>query len=576
MMCCSYLRAFIFLGAIYSAQVLSASLPPVPGKHSMVVSAQHYATEAGQAMLDQGGNAIDAAVAMGYALAVVHPCCGNIGGGGFMLIRFADGKSTFLNFREEAPEAINPKMFATKESATWLSGGHMTGQAEKPYLSIGVPGTVKGLNAALKKYGTMPLSHVMQPAIDLAEKGYILEDQDVSILSSAEPEMRREPNVVDAFLNHTKSFRVGQRFYQKDLAQTLRKIAKAGTDEFYHGSLANIMVKDIRAHGGVLTLKDLSNYSIEEMKPISCHYRGYDIMASPPPSSGGVTICETLNILENIPAKDLGYHSAASVHYLVEALRYAYADRNSYLGDPDFVKNPTDKLISKKYAAEIFKKIKKDKAGNSSKIGFTSEKPEAENTTAFVVVDKEGNAVSLTYTLNGYFGSKEMADHTGFFLNNELADFTLKAGEPNSFGLVQSDKNLIGPKKRPLSSIAPTIITKNGHLVMVIGTPGGSTIPSQLIGVIQNVLDYGMDIQLAVDSPRIHMQWLPDKVYLEPFTLSKDTETLLKKMGYELITGSPFGTPRWGAVMAIKVDEKTGKLLGAVDSRRPAGLAIGR
>lgn len=554
---------------------VAASLPPVVGKSSMVVSAQHYATEAGQKMLDQGGNAIDAAVAMGYALAVVHPCCGNIGGGGFMLIRFADGRATFINFREEAPAGINSKMFNTKESANWLSGGHLSGQAEKPYLAIGVPGTVKGLNTALKKYGTMPLAHVMQPAINLAEYGYYLTDQDVAILSSAEPEFRREPNVVREFLSHVKSFKVGQLFIQKDLANTLRKIAKSGTDEFYHGDLTKIMVNDIRKHGGVITLKDFEDYSIEEMKPISCQYRGYDIITSPPPSSGGVTICETLNIIENIPTKQLSYHSALGVHYLIEALRYSYADRNSYLGDPDFVKNPTEKLISQSYADKIFQKIKKDRAGDSSKIGFTAAKSEAENTTAFVVVDKEGNAVSVTYTLNGYFGSKEIAGRTGFFLNNELADFTLKAGEPNSFGLVQSDKNLIGPKKRPLSSIAPTIITKNGHLVMVMGTPGGSTIPSQLIGVIINVLDFGMDIQLAVDSPRIHMQWLPDKVYLEPFTLSQDTEKVLQKMGYELITGSPYGTPRWGAVMAIKVDEKTGKIFGAVDSRRPAGLAIG-
>jgi len=263
------------------------------------------------------------------------------------------------------------------------------------------------------------------------------------------------------------------------------------------------------------------------------------------------------------------------VHYLVEALRYAYADRNSELGDPSFVKNPTDKLISKDYAAVIAGKIAENKAGDSKKIGFMSEIPEGRDTTSYAIVDKHGNAVSVTYTLNGYFGSKEIAGNTGFFLNNELADFTLKAGEPNSFGLVQGDKNIIAPGKRPLSSIAPTIITKNGKLAMVIGTPGGSTIPSQLVGFIQNVIDYNMDIQLAVDSPRIHMQWLPDKVYLEPFTLSKDTEDLLVKMGYELVSGSPYNTPRWGAVMAIRVDEKTGKLQGAVDSRRPSGLARG-
>lgn len=564
----------VFL-TLYSNQMLAASLPPVQGNKSMVVSAQHYATDVGQSILAKGGNAIDAAVAMGYALGVVHPCCGNIGGGGFMLIRFANGKTTFFNFREKAPMAIDAKMFASKEGATLLSGGHMSGQAKKPYLAIGVPGTVKGLNTALKKYGTMPLSKLIQPAINLAEKGYVLEDQDVNILASLGPEARRDPDVENTFLKGIKTFVVGQRFVQKDLARTLRKIAKGGTDEFYNGSIADIIANDIQAEGGVLTKKDLQDYTVEEMAPLTCSYRGYDLIASPPPSSGGITICETLNILEKFPLEKMGYHSAASVHYLVEALRYAYADRNSELGDPNFVKNPTDKLISKDYAAVIAGKIAENKAGDSKKIGFMSEIPEGRDTTSYAIVDKHGNAVSVTYTLNGYFGAKEIAGNTGFFLNNELADFTLKAGEPNSFGLVQGNKNIIAPGKRPLSSIAPTIITKNGKLTMVIGTPGGSTIPSQLVGFIQNVIDYNMDIQLAADSPRIHMQWMPDKVYLEPFTLSKDTEALLEKMGYELVSGSPYNTPRWGALMAIRVDEKTGKLQGAVDSRRPSGLARG-
>lgn len=554
---------------------IAASLPPVPGNKSMVVSAQHYATEAGEKILDQGGNAIDAAVAMGYALAVVHPCCGNIGGGGFMMIRFSNGKTTFLNFREEAPEAINAKMFTSKESSNWLSGGHLKGSATKPYLSIGVPGTVKGLNTALKKYGTMSLGQVMHPAIELAEKGYILQAQDVAILSSAEPELEREPTVEKSFLHGEKIFKAGERFVQKDLARTLRKIAVSGNEDFYQGSIANSIVKFIHSKGGLLSKKDMKNYTVEEMSPIFCHYRGYELILAPPPSSGGVTMCEVLNILEGYPMQQLGYHSAASVHYFVEALRYAYADRNTYLGDPDFVKNPINHLISNQYAHEIRLKIKENKAGKSQEIGFVGNQAEGPNTTSYVIVDKWGNAVSVTYTLNDYFGSKEMADKTGFFLNNELADFTLKVGEPNAYGLIQGEKNLIAPKKRPLSSIAPTIITKNGKLAFVMGAPGGSTIPSQLVGVISNVVDYGMDIQLAVDSPRVHMQWLPDNIFLEPFTLSKDTEGLLKKMGYQLVQGSPYGTPRWGAVMAIRVDEKTGRLFGAVDSRRPSGLAIG-
>lgn len=565
----------IFSWILFSNEARAASLPPVPGNKSMVVSAQHYATEAGDKILDQGGNAIDAAVAMGYALAVVHPCCGNIGGGGFMMIRFSNGKTTFLNFREEAPQAINAKMFSTKESSTWLSGGHLKGNASKPYLSIGVPGTVKGLNTALKKYGTMSLNHVMRPAIELADKGYILQAQDVAILSSAEPELERESTVEKSFLHGEKKFSVGERFIQKDLAHTLRKIAANGDQDFYRGSIANAIVRYIRSKGGLISNQDLKNYTVEEMSPIICHYRGYDLFLAPPPSSGGVTICEVLNILEGYPLQNVGYHSAVSVHYLVEALRYAYADRNSFLGDPDFVKNPIDHLIAGHYAQEIRSKIKENKAGKSQEIGFVAAQPEGPNTTSYVIVDKFGNAVSVTYTLNDYFGSKEMAGKTGFFLNNEMADFTLRVGEPNAYGLIQGEKNLIAPKKRPLSSIAPTIITKNGKLAFVMGAPGGSTIPSQLVGVISNVIDYGMDIQLAVDSPRIHMQWLPDRIFLEPYTLSKDTEALLEKMGYQFVDGSPYGTPRWGAVMAIHVDEKTGKLFGAVDSRRPSGLAIG-
>jgi len=567
-------KMWVFCFTVVSITSQAASLPPVIGKTAMVVSAQHHASQVGMDILNRGGNAIDAAVAMGYALAVVEPSAGNIGGGGFMLIRFADGRKTVLNFREKAPHAINPEMFSEGDNV--FSGGYVSGRVPKPYLSVGVPGTVKGLNLALKKYGTFTLPAVIYPAIHLAESGYILKHSDADFLAKQRDVFIKQPNVAKIFLNKNKqAFGAGDKVVQKNLAKTLRKIAKYGDRVFYQGEIADAIVKASRANGGVLSKQDFLNYTVEEMQPISCDYRGYKVLTIAPPSAGGVTICESLNIMDGYDMADLGYHSAASVHNLVEALRYSYADRSSFFGDPDFVKNPTEKLISKKYADEIRAKILGDVAGDSSKIGFSAQLPEKDHTTAYAVVDKDGTAVSVTYTLNDYFGSRVIAGDTGFFLNNELADFSLSKNKPNTFGLVQGDNNLIGPDKRPVSSMAPTILLKKGKVALVIGTPGGSTIPSQLIGVIQNIIDYNMDVQQAVDAPRVHMQWLPDMIFVEPYSLSRDSSQLLRKMGYKIKVGSPYGTQYWGGVVAIQVDDRTKQLKGAVDARRPAGAAIG-
>lgn len=541
----------------------AASRPPVLGKSAMVVTAQHLASDIGNNILQEGGNAIDAAVAVGYALSVVHPCCGNIGGGGFMLIRFANGKTTFINFREKAPLAFDQKHFN--------QGLHNT----YPYLEVATPGTVMGLNTALKKYGKLPRARVMQPAIELAEKGYTLSQQGAEYLSLVDESLKNQANTCKTFTKNNKILRAGDTVIQQDLSRTLSQIAKGGSDAFYHGSIAKQLVKASKANRGLLTLDDFRQYTAQELAPVECDYRGYHIITAPPPSAGGITLCEILHITEHYPLSQFGFHSSKSTHYTVEAMRHAFADRNQFLGDPDFVDNPTEKLISKAHSKRIQQRIHPDRATDSHTLGFIGNTKEKPNTTGYVVVDQKGNAVSVTYTLNGFFGAQRIAGNTGFFLNNEMDDFNLQPGVANDFGLVQGDANRGAPGKRPLSSMAPTIITQNGKLFMVLSTPGGSTIPTQLANVIHNVIDYGMNIQEAIDAPRIHMQWLPDVIFFEPRAFSADTQRILNNMGHHFRPGAPWGAPLWGAVTAIQIDSKTNQLSGAMDSRRPAGSATG-
>ncbi|MBA2653713.1 MAG: gamma-glutamyltransferase [Gammaproteobacteria bacterium] len=558
------------------AQIVNAASPaPVQGSKFMAVSSQRYATEVGACILKQGGNAVDAAVAMGYALAVVNPCCGNIGGGGFMLIRFANGHATFLNFREKAPKKSRLDLFLDPKGNVIfenLSTGHIKGALAKPYLAVGIPGTVMGLNKALEKYGTLPLSQVLAPAIRLAEDGYLLLPGDVSILKTGEESFKTQPNVCAIFMKGGRSYNPGDRLVQKNLATTLKEIASKGTAGFYQGKIAEEIVKASNKNGGVITKSDLSHYSIDEQSPLVCTYRGYKIITTPPPGSG-TTICEALKILEPYKLREYGFHSAMGTHYAVEAMRFSYADRNRYLGDPNFIQNPVKTLLSQSHIRKIQAQIKPNKATPSDRIRWDI--PEGSNTTSYVVIDRKGNAVSVTYTLNDYFGSKVIPGKTGFFLNNEMADFTIKPNTSNTYGLYQGKQNLLEPNKRPLSSMAPTIMTKDDKLFLVIGTPGGSTIPSQIINVILNVIDYGMNIQEAEDAPRFHMQWLPDKIFMEQFAFSRDTQAILEKMGYQLKLGSPYDTPYWGAVSGILIDSETHKFYGAMDSRRPTGAAIG-
>ncbi|HEX7339093.1 MAG TPA: gamma-glutamyltransferase [Rhodanobacteraceae bacterium] len=541
-----------------------AKAKPVTAKHAMVVTSQHLATMVGLNILKQGGNAIDAAVAIGYAEAVVHPCCGNIGGGGFMTIHLANGKNIFLDFREKAPLKATTNMYQD------ASGHVVKGRSTGTYLGVGVPGTVMGLDTALKKYGTMSLQQVIAPAIKLAKDGYVLEPGDVRILHERSKDFAKHPNVAAIFLDHGKPWQAGQRLVQKQLAHTLELISKGGTKAFYDGPIAKAIVKASDANGGILSLKDFHDYTAQWDNPVDCGYKGYEIISAAPPSSGGVTICEILGILNPYPLKKWGYGSVKSIHYLAEAERRAFADRNTYLGDPAFVHNPIKKLLDPAHLATLRATISPDKATPSSQIKGSLGSPEGNNTTHYSVLDAKGNAVAVTYTINYLFGIAQIAGDTGFFLNNEMDDFTSKPGVPNSFGLVQGVINDIQPGKRPLSSMSPSIVLKNGKVFMVTGSPGGSTIISTTLESILNVIDFGMNAQQAVNAPRMHQQWLPQQVFVEPGLLTKTVEAKLVAMGYTFKH-----VKSWGADEAIVVNPKTGLIEGANDRRRTAGLAAG-
>jgi gamma-glutamyltranspeptidase/glutathione hydrolase len=562
-----------------SEQANAVSPQPEKAPSGMVVTSQHLASEAGAMILKEGGNAVDAAVAVGYALAVVLPCCGNIGGGGFATLRLADGTEAFFNFREKAPGAATATMYldALGEVIPKLS--------LEGYKSVGVPGTVLGMETMLQKYGTMTRERVMAPAIALAEQGFILTEADTEILDRATEQFTSQPNVAAIFLHNGKPWLPGERLIQENLAATLKMISANGPDAFYNGPIADALVAASSQNGGILSKKDFENYTVVETAPIRCSYRGYEFISAPPPSSGGTTICMILNILESYPMAYLGFHSAKSISLMVEAMRHAYVDRNFLLGDPAFVDNPLERLLSKEYAAKIRTTIALDKAAKSSDVQPGLAPHESSETTHYSIVDKKGNAVSVTYTINANFGAMVIAGNTGFFLNDEMDDFTIKSGAPNMFGLVQGQTNAIAPGKRPLSSMSPAIVTKDGKTFMVIGSPGGARIITITLQALMNVIDYRMNVQEAVDSPRIHHQWMPDKIFVEPRALSPDTLKILNDMGYEIEEQAP-----WGAAAAILVPAPSSDaapaaptleikqpitLQGANDNRRPAGAAVG-
>lgn len=577
---------------------------PVEAPHAMVVSIHHEATDAGVEILKAGGNAVDAAVAVGFALAVVYPQAGNIGGGGFMLIRpTADhkvkkpidrsGKPHFIDFREAAPAAATADMYLDKDRNI-IKGASTVG-----YLASGVPGTPAGLVYAEQHFGRLGLPAVMAPAIRLARQGYVLTEAESSYWGrnktlSANPESHR------IFQRSGKPYQPGERFIQPDLARTLETIASNPAD-FYHGSIAKKIAAEYQSHGGLITQQDLADYQAKERTPLVGHYRGYEVLTAPPPSSGGIVMIEALNILSGYDLAHLGPNgsatpagssgtadrSPAQVHIITEAFRRAYMDRNDYLGDPDFNHNPLAEMANPAYAAAWRSSIDAEKPTPSAALtrpaGFmppppaVNVQPAGNQTTHFSVVDSDGNAVSTTYTLNFTFGSGVTVPTLGFLMNDEMDDFTSKIGAPNGFGLIQGPANSIGPHHRPLSCMSPTIVSKDGHLRLVLGSPGGSTIMTTVLNNLISVVDNGLNIQQSADAPRFHHQYLPDVLQLEK-TFPQDVAEALRKRGYKVAQQTEFDekTPgTWGDSELIAVDPKTGALQGGHDSRRPFGKAAG-
>ncbi len=521
--------ALILLVQVVRAQV--GNIPrPYRAYHGLVVSARPEASEAGLEMLRRGGNAIDAAVATGFALAVVHPVAGNIGGGGFMVIRFADGRTTTIDFRETAPQAATRDMFLDK------NGQFVPERSQQGYLASGVPGSVAGLLLAHEKYGRLSRAEVLEPAIRLAEEGFRLTREQAARFNAFREAFSRYPSTRKYFVKDTP-FREGELFVQKDLARTLRRIQQYGAADFYRGETADLIVAEMRRGGGLITHADLASYRAIERPPVVGTYRGYRIISMGPPSSGGIGLIQLLNAVEPYDIAEMGFGSSATIHLMAEAMRRVYADRAQWLGDPDFVKVPVQGLISKEYMRRRMADFNPYRADTSQRI--THGDPwafESQETTHYSVVDDEGNAVSVTTTINGAYGSLVVVDGAGFFLNNEMDDFSAAPGVPNMFGLVGSEANAIAPGKRMLSSMTPTIVEDpEGRLFLVLGTPGGSTIITTVFQLVLNVIDHGMNIQQAVLAPRIHHQWLPDVLYYERRGLPRDVVENLKRRGWKVV-----------------------------------------
>jgi gamma-glutamyltranspeptidase/glutathione hydrolase len=542
----------------------------------MVVSVHELASRAGVEMMQAGGNAIDAAVATGFVLAVVHPQAGNLGGGGFMLIRTSDGTTHFIDYREKAPGAATANMYLDAQGNV-IEKASLVG-----YKAIGVPGSVAGLAYAQKTYGKLPLAQVMAPAIKLAREGYTLAYEDAEDLQ--DEDLARFPESRRIFQRNGNYYKPGEVFRQPELARTLERIAK-NPDDFYHGALARELASSMQNGGGLITAEDLAHYEVKEREPIRGTYRDYDIIGAPPPSSGGIALVETLNILEGYDLAKTGNRSAQTIHLTVEAFRRAFYDRAEFLGDPDFSRIPVAQLIDKKYAAgwrdsidpahatlskdlkrpAIFNELERYAQANPSAMQAMRE---PENTTHYSVVDPAGNSVAVTTTLNNSFGSRVTAEGMGFLLNDEMDDFAAKQGVPNAFGLIQGPANAIDPEKRPLSAMTPTVVLKDGKLFLVLGSPGGPTIVTTVANILMGVVDFGLDIQEAVNAPRFHHQWLPDTILAED-RLSPDTLEILRSKGHK-ITLRHF----WGDGECIALDPKTGERLAGSDGRNN-GKAVG-
>ena len=572
-----YLLA-VCVAVLVGTAATAAPMRPTHAQHAIVTSVHPLASEAGAEIMKAGGNAVDAAVATGFALAVVHPEAGNIGGGGFMLVRMADGTLHFVDYREKAPASATADMYLDKQ------GNVIPRMSLEGFQASGVPGSVAGMVYAEKHWGKLGLAKVMAPAIKLARDGYPLSYEDAHAMRS--PLLAKFPESHRIFQRDGNYYQAGDTFKQPELARTLERIA-ANPDDFYKGAMAKQIAAFEAKNGGNITAQDLANYEAKERQPVHGKYRGLDIYSAPPPSSGGVALVEALNILQGYDLAKYGADSAEAMHLIIEAYRRAFYDRAEFMGDPDFSNVPVAELIDEKYDAAWREGLNPDKATPSADLKrpeifkqldrYASEHPqpthavrEPNQTTHYSVVDEAGDAVSVTTTLNFGFGSGVTVEGLGFLLNDEMDDFSSKPGVPNGFGLIQGPANAIGPNKRPLSAMTPTIITKDGKLYMVLGSPGGPTIITTVANVLMNVVDFGMDIQAAVNAPRFHNQWLPDRTTLER-GFSPDTVRLLEGMGHHLYQ-PPSGY--WGDAECIMVDPKTGERLGAPDGRNN-GKAVG-
>ncbi len=550
--------------------IFAARREAVRGKHAMVASQHALASQIGVDVMKKGGNAIDAAVAVALALAVVYPEAGNLGGGGFMLVRFKDGKTTAIDYREMAPGAANRNVFVNDKGELIKGEGSST----VGYRAAGVPGTPAGLNYAFQKYGSKKLSwaQLVEPARKLAQDGYILSNRLANLFQAYKEHLEKYEDSKKIFLNNGKFYEEDDNFKQPELAQTLARIEKFGVKDFYEGTTAKLIDADMRAHNGLITLQDLKNYQPQERTPLRGNYRGYEIITMPPPSSGGIVMLQTLNILEKYDLRAMEYNSSRKYHVLAEALRRSFADRAEFMGDSDFVNVPVVGLIDKNYAAKRRETIDLTKASKSSDIqaGEIVAKEPME-TTHFTVVDEEGTVVTNTYTINDLYGSGVTAKGTGVLLNDEMDDFAARPGRANMFGLIQGERNAVQPKKRPLSSMTPTIVLrKDGSLWFAIGARGGPRIITAVTQIVINMIDHDMNIQQAIDAPRIHHQWLPDEILYEPFGMSPDTRSALEKLGHKFVDKPGFVASATG----IAIEEKTGVRIGAIDARSD-GEAIG-
>jgi gamma-glutamyltranspeptidase/glutathione hydrolase len=565
----SILISPLSVGHASSVAARPRSNEPVRGRHGMVATQSRAASQAGLDVLRRGGNAVDAAVAIALAMAVAFPEAGNLGGGGFMMIRLADGRTTAIDYRETGPTGATRNLYVDRTGALFAGEGSST----VGYRAAGIPGTVAGLDMALKKYGSGKLtwSELVEPARKLAVDGFRITARMERNLQAA-TDLAKYDDSKRIFLNGGKFWQEGDLLKQPDLAATLTRLQQKGPREFYEGRTAQLIVADMKAHNGLITAADLKNYTPKERKPVFGSYRGYNIVSMPPPSSGGTALLEILNILEGYDLTKMGWASASKYHVLIEAMRRGFADRAEYMGDPEFNRIPVTGLIDKRYADGLRQTISQRRASTSEEIRAGQPAgAEGANTTHFTVVDAAGNAVTNTYTLNDLYGSKVTVKGTGILLNDEMDDFTSAPGKPNQYGLIQGERNAVAPKKKPLSSMVPTFVLRpDGSLWFAVGARGGPHIITAVLQTIINVVDHQMNLQQAIDAPRLHHQWLPDEVYWEPFGISADTRNILENMGHRFREKSAFNSSMTG----IMIEEGTNVRLGAIDMRGD-GVAMG-